>query len=1445
MYKIYCDGNLIYSPQNDEFIVFNPKLKLEVNKVGELEFSIFPSHLYYGNLLKLKSIITVYDDDYLVFRGRILNDEQGFYNEKQVTCEGELAFLNDSIQRPFQFTGTPAQLFTQFINAHNAQCEVNQRFTIGNITVTDPNNYIARSESGYLNTWEAINEKLIETHKGYLHVRHENGLNYIDYLADFSTLNAQTIEFGKNLMDFKRTTKGEDIATAIIPLGAKNEETGERVTITSVNGGLDYIVHNDAVTTFGKIFKVVTWDDVTDPSNLLTKANAYLATTINLSVSIEIDAVDLPAEASYRLGSYVKVKDTQHSIPDQNFLIKKLDIDLQNPANNKLSLGTTYTSFTDESLSAKRYQGELLEIIEVTSRDVKDYALQQAQTAESASKAYADQKASEAQVASEAYALAQAQLAQAEAEAHADGIVSAEEQARIAEATAKLSEAKSYADTKKAEAISASQQYADGVLSNYATTVNGTLDSLQDQIDGSITTWFYGVAPTTSNAPASSWTTTDMKNNHLGDLYYNTVTGYSYRWQVVNNVHSWQRITDTDVTKALADASKAQDTADSKRRVFSAQPAPPYDVNDLWVQGTSGDIMRCTVARATGNYIAGDWTKASKYTDDTVATANLATAKSYADTKALEAQNASNAYALAQAQLAQTNAEAYADGVVTAEEQARIDADTAKLAEAKTYADTKKTEAISASQAYADIVQTNAQNYALGLANNLQTQVDGKIETFAQTADPSTAWTTTELKNAHNGDLWYHTTSKITKIWTGTAWTTMEDSVANSAQALAQTKNKIFTAQPTTPYILGDLWVQGTSGDIMRCSTARASGAYVAGDWVKASKYTDDTVANANLVTAKAYAETKATEARTASEAYALAQANLAQTNAEAYADGIVTAEEQARINDATAKLAEAKTYAETKATEAETASKAYADIVQTNAQNYALGLANNLQTQVDGKIETFAQTADPSTAWTTTELKNAHNGDLWYHTTSKITKIWTGTAWTTMEDSVANSAQALAQTKNKIFTAQPTTPYILGDLWVQGTSGDIMRCSTARASGAYVAGDWVKASKYTDDTVANANLVTAKAYADTKKTEAENASKAYADAQILAEQVRADAYADGVLTDAEAYAIAQAEAKRDEAKTYADTKKTEAISASQAYTDALKIGDRNILIGTGTVVTNALYAMKDYTLSEPIVAGEKYTVAIKGTLGADRTSFSLYNSGGSFNECTILPAQKGTDGVFYRTFTAIAGARTNEYIRVYQMASTGTSSSTIEWIKLVKGEKTSRTWNPAPEDVEAYTNDSISALSTELISAINEKADSVMITVGQKHYLKGETDTLISDLNTKLTQTKTGWEFAFNTLTKNVTDNKTGADASFNEIKDYIKFVDGNILLGKSGNKITLKIENNRIAFWDTTKNSEVAYFADQKLYITDGHFLSQMRVGNFAFVPRDNGNLSFRKVT
>lgn len=155
-------------------------------------------------------------------------------------------------------------------------------------------------------------------------------------------------------------------------------------------------------------------------------------------------------------------------------------------------------------------------------------------------------------------------------------------------------------------------------LANAVSKFDGDITNLKDQIDGAIQTWFYDGIPNALTEPEVHWTTEKDRQTHLGDLYYDNKTGFCYRYMHQNGVYSWARIKDTEVTKALADAAKAQTTANAKKRIFITTPKPPYDIGDLWVQGSNGDIMRCQTPKiASQTYAEADWVKASKYTDDT------------------------------------------------------------------------------------------------------------------------------------------------------------------------------------------------------------------------------------------------------------------------------------------------------------------------------------------------------------------------------------------------------------------------------------------------------------------------------------------------------------------------------------------------------------------------------------------------------------------------------------------------------------------------------------------------------------------------------------------------------------------------------------------------------------------------------------------------------------
>lgn len=390
-YKVFADGTLIWASDFPEYTITKGQITKEVNKSGSFVFTMYQNNPFYDRLQKLKTITKVYRDNKLEFRGRIITSVDGFYNNKTFTCEGELSFLLDSVQRPYQFTGSPSDLFRQYIENHNAQVGPEKQFTVGQITVEDSNDYINRSNSAYEDTLSNINSRLLEPLGGYIYVTsgETDDERVINWFADFPYLSNQSIEFGENLLDFTKTNSAENLATAIIPLGARietdaggmvpeddssgddeaitdtdttdpadtttnaGETLEQRVTIESVNGGVDYIYDEDAVNTYGWIFKSVTWDDVTEPANLLSKGKTYLNEIINLNISLQLSALDLSSMGNdinaFELGDYIQVTSKPHNI-DAKYLLMQQSIDLLAPENNKVTLGYTFSTFTDQTL---------------------------------------------------------------------------------------------------------------------------------------------------------------------------------------------------------------------------------------------------------------------------------------------------------------------------------------------------------------------------------------------------------------------------------------------------------------------------------------------------------------------------------------------------------------------------------------------------------------------------------------------------------------------------------------------------------------------------------------------------------------------------------------------------------------------------------------------------------------------------------------------------------------------------------------------------------------------------------------------------------------------------------------------------------------------------------------------------------------------------------------
>ncbi len=358
LFKVYVDGNLFYHPNLSRLAITEAQINEDAENIDSFTLSAPFNHPYIESIKPMASVIQCKKDDEVVFEGRALDDGSDFYNTHTWTCEGCLAYLKDTIQPPFSYQGTLSGLFEQFISVHNDSVEEQKQFKIGNITVTDDNDYVAYSNSEYSVTLDAIKNKLINTHGGYLQVRYEDDGKYLDYLADFTMKSLQTVEFGKNITDVKINRDHTDRISALIPLGARlssedeeetESESAARIDITSVNDGKNYIYDEAAVKEIGWIWATEIWDDVTLPGNLLRKASAKLAELVDGITSMELTIVDESDTGAdigdIRARMYVNCISSPHGI-DGTFLCLSRTRDYLNPAGNTITIGASGIKLT-------------------------------------------------------------------------------------------------------------------------------------------------------------------------------------------------------------------------------------------------------------------------------------------------------------------------------------------------------------------------------------------------------------------------------------------------------------------------------------------------------------------------------------------------------------------------------------------------------------------------------------------------------------------------------------------------------------------------------------------------------------------------------------------------------------------------------------------------------------------------------------------------------------------------------------------------------------------------------------------------------------------------------------------------------------------------------------------------------------------------------------------
>ncbi len=365
MYTIHADGQLLFDSLSEDVqsIALSPKLLLDVNKAGSLSLVLPPGNKMHGNLKKLKSLLTVEQDGEQLARVRAMETETDTFNQQSVFCEGDKAFLKDSVFAPGELGGNVQQFFRQLINNHNGQVETEKQFVVGVIDAVDSTAELtpdSRLETRvYWCTLDMIEESLLNVYGGYIRTRTVDGIHYIDWVKQYGDANAQPIEFSVNLLDLNAKVDAGDVFTVLIPLGAceigEDGEYTDPVSIAGVNNGLNYIQDDVAVALYGKIWRTKTWSYIEDPAQLLAKGREHLKTGIEFE-TITLKAIDMHFVDGniqpIRIGDMVRILSEPHGL-DRLMLCSQIEIDLLNPENTQYTFGEKPRTITENVARAE------------------------------------------------------------------------------------------------------------------------------------------------------------------------------------------------------------------------------------------------------------------------------------------------------------------------------------------------------------------------------------------------------------------------------------------------------------------------------------------------------------------------------------------------------------------------------------------------------------------------------------------------------------------------------------------------------------------------------------------------------------------------------------------------------------------------------------------------------------------------------------------------------------------------------------------------------------------------------------------------------------------------------------------------------------------------------------------------------------------------------------
>ena len=351
MYYVRIDnGNgeqILYSPiaVNDGFVILEPKLKSELNKALSFTFLLPPTNPHYNDISKLKTIITVYDDTELVFRGRCREATKSFNNCIDVECESDLAFLGDVDTDKYDASKTASGWIDYFLGLYNDIAPTEREITKGTVRSISSFALSNDSESNVLDELLEITNKK----GGMLRTRVDNGSVKLDYLAIESSpaQDAQVIRFGKNLIDFEQFIDASDIITRVKAYGKETTENN----VTTVVGPVT-VTNTNAETLFGtRVLRIVKFSEAENTTDLTSFATAYLNKNVSMSITIKLSAVDLHLldvnEKKLEVGKRNRIISAAHGF-DESYVCSRIELDLADPSKNTYEFGDKRYTLTEK-----------------------------------------------------------------------------------------------------------------------------------------------------------------------------------------------------------------------------------------------------------------------------------------------------------------------------------------------------------------------------------------------------------------------------------------------------------------------------------------------------------------------------------------------------------------------------------------------------------------------------------------------------------------------------------------------------------------------------------------------------------------------------------------------------------------------------------------------------------------------------------------------------------------------------------------------------------------------------------------------------------------------------------------------------------------------------------------------------------------------------------------